>query len=84
MNKNDALEIIKDESLEYYSFFEDRADGSDEVVIKYTSGEWTVYATNERASKITDGERIFDNEEAALENFIKRLRALNKYINKRA
>ena len=51
------------------------------MVIKKVSGKWIVYATNERASKIISGEHIFDNEEEALDNFIRRLRALNKVRN---
>ena len=51
------------------------------MVIKKSSGKWSVYATDERASKIISGETIFDNEEDALDNFIRRLRALNKVRN---
>ena len=81
MRRKDAEKIIKTEQLISYSFFEDRDDASDEIVIKKVSGKWVVYATNERASKIISGEHIFDNEEEALDNFIKRLRALNKVRN---
>lgn len=79
MNRKAAKSIIKAEQLESYSFFESRADAPDEMVIKYSADRWLVYATNERASRISDGERIFDNEDAALDNFIRRLRALNHY-----
>ena len=61
------------------SFFEDRDDAGDEVVIKNISGKYHVYATDERASKIS--EEIFENESDALDDFIARLRALNKSIN---
>lgn len=44
------------------SFFEDRDDASDEMAIKKTSGKWIVYATNERVSKITGGETIYETE----------------------
>lgn len=80
-NRKEIERIIKEENLISYSFFEDRNDASDEMVIKKTSGEWTVYATNERSSKIIGGENIYDNEEDALDNFIRRLRALNKTRN---
>jgi hypothetical protein len=36
---------------------------------------WTVYATDERASTVTGSEKLFDDEEQALDHFIKRLRA---------
>ncbi len=41
---------------------------------------WAVCATDERASKITGSEKTFNNESDALDNFIKRLRALNALI----
>ena len=81
MKGKDVEKIIKTEQLISYSFFEDRDDATDEMVIKKVSGKWIVYATNERASKIISGEHIYDNEEEALENFVKRLRALNKVRN---
>ena len=78
MNRKEAEEIIISEKLIPYSFFENRNDATDEMVIKRTLDKWTVYATNERAAKILEGEKSFDNEEEALDNFIRRLRALNK------
>ena len=81
MRRKDAEKIINAEKLISYSFFEDRNDASDEMVIKKSSGKWTVYATDERASKIVSGENIYDNEGDALDNFIKRLRALNVVRN---
>ena len=42
------------------------------VATKNEAGE-LVYATDERASKRTGSEKIFDNEAEALENFLKRL-----------
>lgn len=80
MKRKEAERIIKAEKLISYSFFEDRNDTSDEMVIKKISGKWIVYATNERASKIISGENVYDNEEDALDNFIERLRALNNVI----
>lgn len=70
MKRKDAEKIIKTEQLISYSFFEDRGDATDEMVIKKVSDKWIVYATNERASKIISGEHIYDNEEEALDNHI--------------
>lgn len=83
MKRKEAEKIIKVEKLISYSFFEDRKDASDEMVIKNISEKYVVYATDERASKISGGERIFENENDALDNFIRRLRALNNYRNNR-
>lgn len=81
MNREAARKIIKAEQLISYNFLENRANHSDEVVIQKKAGQWVVYATNERASKVSSGERVFDNESDALEHFIRRLRALNAYRN---
>ena len=78
MKRKEAERIINTEKLISFSFFEDRNDSEDEMVIKKVSGKWIVYATNERASKIISGENVYDTEEEALDNFIRRLRALNK------
>lgn len=75
MTRNDVLKIIKEEDLHYYNFYENRYNKEDEVGIKSENGYWVVYATDERASAVTGSEKRFDDEEKALENFVKRLRA---------
>lgn len=81
--REDAQKIIAAEKLTSCCFFLERNDYSDELVIRKTENGWTVYATDGRASKIADGEKFFDSEEQALDNFIRRLRALNKYLSSR-
>lgn len=82
MTRDAAKEIIRKERLTGYNFFENRNNNENEIVIAIESNQWTVYVTDERASKITDSERVFDNEESAIDNFVKRLRALN-ILNKK-
>ena len=77
MTRDDIKKIIKEEGLRAYNFFEDRMDMENEIVIVNDSNQWIVYVTDERASKITGSEKMFDNEIDALDNFLKRLRALN-------
>ena len=77
MTRDDIKKIIKEEGLRGYNFFEDRMDMENEIVIVSDSNQWIVYVTDERASKITGSEKMFDNEIDALDNFLKRLRALN-------
>ena len=77
MTRDDIKKIIKGEGLRGYNFFEDRMDMENEIVIVNDSNQWIVYVTDERASKITGSEKMFDNEIDALDNFLKRLRALN-------
>lgn len=75
MTRNDVLKIIKEEDLRDYNFYENRFNKENEVGIKLENGYWIVYATDERASTVTGSEKRFDDEEKALENFVKRLRA---------
>ena len=77
MTRDDIKKIIKEEGLRGYNFFEVRMDMENEIVIVNDSNQWIVYVTDERASKITGSEKMFDNEIDALDNFLKRLRALN-------
>ena len=49
-----------------------------EVVLRCENDKWIVYATDERASKVTNSQDIYFDEEEALDNFIDRLRALNR------
>lgn len=77
MTREYIKKIIDEEGLNGYNFFESRVNAENEIVIVNDSEKWIVYATDERASKMTGSEKIFDNEAEALENFVKRLRALN-------
>ena len=82
MTKEQALRIIENELLKNYSIGEERYHRENEVGICIEKGLWRVYATDERASIVTGSESIFENESAAWDNFIERLRAdkvLNKY-----
>lgn len=73
----DVLRIIEQENLVGYNLFENRGNRENEIVIKREEQGWIVYATDERASKVTGSEKVFLTEESALDNFIKRTRALN-------
>ncbi len=75
MTREEAIKCIEKEELIGYNFFEERYNKENEVVIKEDNGVWIVYATDERASKVTGSEKIFETEKEALENLIKRLRA---------
>lgn len=75
MTRHEALICIEHEELKGYNFFENRYNKENEVVIRQENAQWIVYATDERASKVTGSEKRFESEEEALENLIKRLRA---------
>lgn len=76
MTKIEALSIIREESLEFYNWFDSENISASKVCIDSISGKWTVFTTDERINKIT--ELTFDDESDALEEFMKRLRASNR------
>ncbi len=78
MNIKEAIKIIKDEKLQGYNMNEERYNIENEVVLRCENDKWIVYATDERASKVTNSQDIYFDEEEALDNFIDRLRALNR------
>ena len=75
MNIKEAIKIINEEKLQGYNMNEERDNKENEIVLKHKNNKWIVYVTDERASKITNSEDIYLNEEEALDNFIDRLRA---------
>lgn len=78
MNIKEAIKIIQDEKLQDYNMNEERYNRENEVVLRRENDKWIVYATDERASKVTNSQDIYFDEEEALDNFIDRLRALNR------
>jgi hypothetical protein len=44
-------------------------------VLRHENDKWIVYVTDERASKITNSQDSYADEEEALDDFIDRLRA---------
>ena len=83
MTRESVKRIISEEGLTGYRFFESGMNAENEIVIVNDSKQWIVYATDERACKVTGSAQTFDNEEDALDNFVKRLRALNALIRLR-
>lgn len=75
MNIEQALKIIHEEKLQGYNMNEKRVDKENEVVLRNKEDKWSVYVTDERASKITNSEDSYLNKEEALDDFIERLRA---------
>lgn len=79
MTKEEALKIIKDENLMGFKFFDNTQPGYDEVGVIINNNQWEVFSTDERG--YFRGKRgIFNNESEALESFIRRLRAGNRYL----
>ncbi|WP_143315796.1 Imm59 family immunity protein [Clostridium sp. HBUAS56017] len=75
MNIKEAKRIIHDEKLQDYNMNEERGNRENEVVLRNENGKWIVYVTDERASKVTNSQDTYSDEEEALDDFIDRLRA---------
>ncbi|SFC55459.1 hypothetical protein SAMN05443252_104280 [Bacillus sp. OV322] len=71
----EAIRIIHEENLQDYNMNEVRDNRENEVVLRHENNEWIVYVTDERASKITNSQDTYADEEEALDDFIDRLRA---------
>ena len=77
VTREKALEIIRDENLKFFNWFDDHEIKPDEVGISQEEDKWTVYSSDERANPVSEKE--FYSESEALDNYINRLRATNKY-----
>jgi hypothetical protein len=82
MNKEDVLAILESENLARFNWFEDRGPRADEVGIVEQTDGWRVYSTDERADE--QYERVHDDEAEALADFLKKVRATNRYFALRA
>ncbi|WP_168413149.1 Imm59 family immunity protein [Bacillus salacetis] len=74
-NLQESMRIICVEKLKDYILNEVRENRENEVVLRQENDKWIVYVTDERASKVTNSQGTYEDEEEALNNFIKRLRA---------
>ena len=59
MTVEEVKKIIDEESLKGGNLFEKRKNKENEMVIMNVAEQWLVYATDERASKITGSEKKF-------------------------
>jgi hypothetical protein len=71
---------IAAEGLSCFNWFEDRSPRAHEVGILQRSDGWLVYFTDERASWSRNGPTLHGDEDAALEDFLDRLRRLDRMI----
>jgi hypothetical protein len=74
MTNEEVLEIIKKENFKLYNWYRSHELRPNEICIEKKENSWIVYATDERASVVTNSTREFDEEEKALDNFIKKVR----------
>jgi hypothetical protein len=78
--REEALQIIAREQLKYYNWFHSHKVRPYEVLIENLGDKWCVSASDERACIVDTSRTYFDNEEDALERFIKLVRLEKIYI----
>jgi hypothetical protein len=76
--KDGVERILSAEDLSHFNWFEDRDLRADEVGIVRLGESWRVYSTDERANPIYDVRHA--DEDGALADFLKKLRATNRYF----
>lgn len=80
MTEREAIQIIKDEDLKNYNWFDNHEVQPNEVEITKRENVWIVATADERKTRISTISYKSENE--ALNDFIERLRAdkvLNQY-----
>ena len=82
MNRSEAMQIIKEENLKCHNWFHTHTVGPNEVLIENLRERWCVSAADERACIVETSCVYFNNEEDALDRFIRLLR-LEKTLEER-
>lgn len=80
MTEREAIQIIKDEDLKNYNWFDNHELQPNEVEITKRENVWIVATADERRTRIST--ISYKSESEALNDFIERLRAdkvLNQY-----
>ncbi|SBV99479.1 conserved hypothetical protein [uncultured Eubacteriales bacterium] len=80
MTEREAIQIIKDEDLKNYNWFDNHEVQPNEVEITKRENVWIVATADERKTRIST--ISYKSESEALNDFIERLRAdkvLNQY-----
>ena len=56
MTREKAMEIMRDEKLKYFNWYDDHDTKPNEVGIKEKENKWSVYTSDERANLISKKE----------------------------
>lgn len=81
ISKAGVLAILEAENLGRFNWLEDRSPRPDEVGLLRQGPGWRVYSTDERAAAQYD--KVHTDEEEALADFLKKVRATNHYFSLR-
>lgn len=73
MTERETLQIIRDENLKNYNWFDHHPLQPNEVEIRKQGDVWIVATADERVNRIST--MSYNSESEALEDFIERLRA---------
>ncbi|MBD5550082.1 MAG: hypothetical protein HDQ96_02750 [Lachnospiraceae bacterium] len=74
MKRVEAQYILKEEGLKHYNLFNEHEIKPFDVVIYEKDNKWIVCSADERANIVDTSYTYYDNEEDALEYFIKLVR----------
>ena len=74
MNMAEALHILEEEQLRFYNWFGEHKIKPYEVMIDYDGMRWIVCAADERACIVETSRRFFNQEDEALDCFIRLVR----------
>ena len=74
MKRFELQHVLKKEGLKYYNLFNEHEIKPNEVIVYEKDNKWFVCAADERADIVDSSYTCFDNEEDALDHFIKLVR----------
>ncbi|TPW74074.1 hypothetical protein [Schumannella soli] len=79
-----AAAAISSEGLDYLNWYESRTPRPYEAGIVPVDGGWRVYVTDERAAWEDYNPVVHADEDAALDDFLVRLRRMNRIVASRS
>ena len=74
----DIKDIIEAEGLKDYNLGLEHKVKAEEIIIAREDGKWRVSIANDRAEIVSTSIREFDSEDEAADDFLTRLRGLNR------
>lgn len=83
MPEQEVKQIIVNENLQNYNWFNEHNIRENEVIIYKDKEQWVVCASDERANVVTQSYMFFEKEEEAFSNFTSRLCSLNRLLKKK-
>jgi hypothetical protein len=79
MTASEVEKIINLENIKRINWYDEKNLRENQVGIKFENGFWVVYVTDERASIVLGSIVAFQNENEALDTFIRKARYNKKF-----